>query len=102
RRHAKKRKTKTNRKGATQVPPSKQEETELAIELAAQELRKNPKLTRDHLYDRLFGSKDKGAPSLKKKNWVTAWSKGRFRYKVWPRARERAGLDSARPGRPKD
>jgi hypothetical protein len=77
--------------------PSKQEETDFAIESAAQELRANPKLTRDQLYERLFGPKDKRAPSLKEKNWVTGWTVSRFRKKVWARARERAGLPLLAP-----
>jgi hypothetical protein len=83
--------------------PSKQEENETAIELAAQELREDPKLTRAKLYARLLGPRDKRAPSLRDKQWVTAWSPGRFRGKVWAQARERAELSSLAPkGRPLD
>jgi len=72
--------------------PSKKEETDFAIKSAAQEFRKNSGLTRDELYERLFGPKDKRALSLKNKNWVTSWTPSRFRRKVWKQARERAEL----------
>jgi hypothetical protein len=77
--------------------PSKREENEIAIELAAQELRQKPKFKRNELYERLFGSEDKRAPPLKKKSWATNWTPSRFRTKVWKPARERAGLDPIAP-----
>jgi hypothetical protein len=88
-------------KPAQRTSHSKQDETEFAIESAAQELRKNPELTRDHLYARLFGPEDERAPSLKKHKWVTNWTLSRFLKKIWKAARERAKLDPlARKGRP--
>jgi hypothetical protein len=77
--------------------PSKKEENEIAIELAAQELRQKPKFKRDELYERLFGPEDKRAPPLKKKSWATNWTPSRFKTKVWKPARERAGLDPIAP-----
>src|SRR5262245_61262551 len=64
-----------------QASPSEKEETDFAIKAAAKELKRDPDLKRDELYDLLFGSKDKRAPSLKKKVWVTAWTFSRFKHK---------------------
>src|SRR5262249_15541738 len=106
------RQTRRRRRSEPVVVPaassSRQEETEIAIELGKElkkELKKTGReLTRDDLYDLLFSeNKDKRALWLRNKVWGTSWSKGRFRNKVWPRTRERAGLDArARRGRPRD
>jgi hypothetical protein len=82
---------------APAASPSKQEENQTAIKLAAKELKKNPELKRDELYDRLFGSANKRPLSLKEKVWATHWTRSRFRQKVWKKAREGAGLDACAP-----
>src|SRR5262249_40583820 len=67
-------------------------EDEIAIELATQELRQNPKLKKKaDLFERLFGPEDKRTPLLKGKTWATPWTLSRLKRKVWKPALEGAG-----------
>jgi hypothetical protein len=79
-------------------------EDEIAIELATQELRQNPKLKKKaDLFERLFGPEDKRTPLLKGKTWATPWTLSRLKRKVWKPALEGAGRYLlSRPGRRPD